>query len=160
MFSLNMDPCFSYLPYCVYTPCFFPLDWPLPMPVEASRKTASHAYDPALEKRKQKKAKGEKAVRFEVKSKREDSLSTVSTSSNSSCCSAFPSRKDQECSLLKYWLRRLQKKPYTAITAQVERLTSENYDEDDVSGIPDLIEVVRLQSSGPTEASRALRKKL
>ncbi|KAL9113843.1 MAG: hypothetical protein Q9227_001977 [Pyrenula ochraceoflavens] len=69
-------------------------------------------------------------------------------------------RLDQEYNLLRYWSNRLQKKPYSAITVQVERLTSEQYDEDDFSGIPDLIEVVRLQSSGPTEAARALRKKL
>ncbi|KKY24369.1 putative vhs domain-containing protein [Phaeomoniella chlamydospora] len=42
----------------------------------------------------------------------------------------------------------------------VERLTSEQYDEDDLSGIPDLIEVIRLQGTGPTEAARAIRKKL
>lgn len=54
----------------------------------------------------------------------------------------------------------LQKKPYTAITVQIDRLTSEQYDTDDWSGIPDLVEVIRLQDSGPTEAARALRKKL
>lgn len=53
-----------------------------------------------------------------------------------------------------------QKKPYSAISVHVERLTAESYDEDDFSGIPDLIEVVRLQASGPTEAARAIRKKL
>jgi LAS seventeen-binding protein 5 len=57
-------------------------------------------------------------------------------------------------------MSRLQKKPYSAITVQVERLTSEQYEESDVSGIPDLIEVIQIQSSGPTEAARALRKKL
>jgi hypothetical protein len=31
---------------------------------------------------------------------------------------------------------------------------------EDSSGIVDLVEVVRIQASGPTEASRALRKKL
>lgn len=56
------------------------------------------------------------------------------------------------------WLK--QKKPYTAITVQVERLTGEQYEADDFGGIVDLIEVLRLQSSGPTEAARALRKKL
>jgi hypothetical protein len=55
---------------------------------------------------------------------------------------------------------REQKKPYTAVTVQIERLTSEQYEEDDSSGIPDLVEVIRIQSSGPTEAARALRKKL
>lgn len=57
-------------------------------------------------------------------------------------------------------MSRLQKKPYSAITVQVERLTSEQYEENDVSGIPDLIEVIQIQGSGPTEAARALRKKL
>jgi hypothetical protein len=46
------------------------------------------------------------------------------------------------------------------VTVQIERLTSEQYEVDDSSGVVDLIEVIRLQSSGPTEASRALRKKL
>lgn len=165
MREMNMDPCFSYLPYCVYTPCFFPLDWPLPMPNQPKRKTSSDAYDPSLEKCKEKNAKGAKTVWFELKFKRNYSSSTVATqstdsSNTSSCCSAIPSRKDQELSLLRYWLHRVQKKPYSAITVQVERLTSEAYEEDDVSGIPDLIEVVRLQSTGPTEAARALRKKL
>ncbi|OJD16255.1 hypothetical protein AJ78_03546 [Emergomyces pasteurianus Ep9510] len=51
-------------------------------------------------------------------------------------------------------------KPYSAITLQIDRLTSEEYEIDDSSGIVDLIEVVRLQQTGPSEASRALRKKL
>ena len=53
-----------------------------------------------------------------------------------------------------------KKKPYTAVTVQIERLTSEQFEPDDYSGIVDLIEVVRLQSTGPTEAARAVRKKL
>lgn len=53
-----------------------------------------------------------------------------------------------------------QKKPYSAVTVTIERLTSEAYDEDDLSGIPDLVEVIKLQASGPTEAARAIRKKL
>ncbi|WEW58253.1 hypothetical protein PRK78_003721 [Emydomyces testavorans] len=52
------------------------------------------------------------------------------------------------------------KKPFTAVTVQIDRLTSEQYEVDDSSGIVDLIEVIQLQSSGPQEASRALRKKL
>ncbi|KAK5135803.1 hypothetical protein LTR08_004630 [Meristemomyces frigidus] len=52
------------------------------------------------------------------------------------------------------------KKPYSAVTVQVDRLTSEQYEEDDLGGIFDLVEVVRIQESGPTEAARALRKKL
>lgn len=39
-------------------------------------------------------------------------------------------------------------------------MTSEQYEEDDFSGIPDLVEAVKLQASGPAEAARALRKKL
>lgn len=54
----------------------------------------------------------------------------------------------------------LQKKPYSAVTVTVERLTSEQFEEDDLSGIPDLVEVIKLQASGPTEAARAIRKKL
>ncbi|KAI0899229.1 hypothetical protein F4806DRAFT_506923 [Annulohypoxylon nitens] len=53
-----------------------------------------------------------------------------------------------------------QKKPYSAVAVTVERLTSEQYEEDDLSGIPDLVEVIKLQGSGPAEAARALRKKL
>ncbi|KAL3956409.1 hypothetical protein ACCO45_009255 [Purpureocillium lilacinum] len=53
-----------------------------------------------------------------------------------------------------------QKKPYSAVTVTIENLTSESYPEDDLSGIPDLVEVIKLQASGPTEAARAIRKKL
>ncbi|KAH7367486.1 VHS domain-containing protein [Plectosphaerella cucumerina] len=53
-----------------------------------------------------------------------------------------------------------QKKPYSAVTTQIELLTSEDYPEDDLSGLVDLIEVIKLQVTGPTEAARALRKKL
>ncbi|EPE05771.1 vhs domain-containing protein [Ophiostoma piceae UAMH 11346] len=53
-----------------------------------------------------------------------------------------------------------QKKPYSAVTVTIENLTSETYEEDDLSGIPDLVEVIKLQASGPTEAARAIRKKL
>ncbi|KAI0152631.1 hypothetical protein GGR57DRAFT_469789 [Xylariaceae sp. FL1272] len=53
-----------------------------------------------------------------------------------------------------------QKKPYSAVTVTVERLTSETFEEDDLSGIPDLVEVIKLQATGPVEAARALRKKL
>ncbi|KAL1850114.1 hypothetical protein VTK73DRAFT_9750 [Phialemonium thermophilum] len=53
-----------------------------------------------------------------------------------------------------------QKKPYSAVTVTIENLTSETYEEDDLSGIPDLVEVIKLQASGPAEAARALRKKL
>lgn len=46
------------------------------------------------------------------------------------------------------------------MTVQIEVLTSEQYEVEDSSGIVDLIEAVTIQGSGPTEASRALRKKL
>ena len=46
------------------------------------------------------------------------------------------------------------------MTVQIDRLTSEQYEEDDIAGIFDLVEVIRIQASGPTEAARALRKKL
>ncbi|KAK3939094.1 hypothetical protein QBC46DRAFT_365075 [Diplogelasinospora grovesii] len=51
-------------------------------------------------------------------------------------------------------------KPYTAVTVTIERLTSEAYPENDLSGIPDLVEVINLQDTGPAEAARAIRKKL
>ena len=53
-----------------------------------------------------------------------------------------------------------QKKPYSAISVHVEQLTSETYEEDDLAGVPDLLEVVKLQGTGPQEVSRAIRKKL
>ena len=52
----------------------------------------------------------------------------------------------------------MQKKPYTAITVQIDRLTSEQYEDEDLSGIIDLIEVIRIQELGPAEAARAIRK--
>jgi|SRR5215469_16588032 len=60
---------------------------------------------------------------------------------------------------LKAWFTK-QRKPYTAVTVQIDRLTSEQYEENDLSGIPDLVEVIRIQDTGPTEAARAIRKKL
>lgn len=57
-------------------------------------------------------------------------------------------------------VHRKQKKPYSAVTVAIERLTSEQYDDDDFGGIPELVEVIKIQSTGPTEASRAIRKKL
>jgi hypothetical protein len=64
---------------------------------------------------------------------------------------------------LQYALRKLfdiQKKPYTAVTVHINNLASEAYEENDIAGLVDLIEVIRLQDSGPAEAARALRKKL
>ncbi|KAK9478675.1 hypothetical protein V1514DRAFT_280283 [Lipomyces japonicus] len=50
--------------------------------------------------------------------------------------------------------------PYTAITVTIDRLVTDQFEEDDVAGIFDLTETIRLSSTGPTEAARALRKKL
>jgi len=55
---------------------------------------------------------------------------------------------------------RLFQKPFTAVTVGIEHFTSEAFEEDDLSGIPELVEVIKLQASGPTEAARAIRKKL
>lgn len=55
---------------------------------------------------------------------------------------------------------RLQRKPYSAITVQIDRLTAEAVDEDDLAGLFELLEIVGLQPAGPAEAARALRKKL
>jgi len=52
------------------------------------------------------------------------------------------------------------KKPYSAVTVQIERLTGEDYDENDLAGVVDLVEVIRIQDTGPSEAARAIRKKL
>ncbi|KAI9151743.1 Protein lsb5 [Paramyrothecium foliicola] len=52
------------------------------------------------------------------------------------------------------------KKPYSAVTVTIENLTSEQYEEEDFSGIPELVEVIKLQATGPGEAARAIRKKL
>ena len=62
--------------------------------------------------------------------------------------------------MLTHGFPHFKKKPFTAITVQIDRLTSEQYEADDMSGIPDLIEVIRLQAEGPSEAARAIRKKL
>lgn len=54
-----------------------------------------------------------------------------------------------------------RKKPITAVTALIERLTKDEYDVEDLSDLPALIEAIQLQrSTGPTEAARAIRKKL
>lgn len=53
-----------------------------------------------------------------------------------------------------------RQKPYTAVTVSIEGLTSESHEEDDLSGIPELVEIITIQASGPAEAARAIRKKL
>ncbi|KAI8931777.1 hypothetical protein NX059_011415 [Plenodomus lindquistii] len=54
----------------------------------------------------------------------------------------------------------MPKHAFSAVSVQIDRLTSEQYEENDIGGVVDLIEVIRIQASGPTEAARALRKKL
>ena len=71
------------------------------------------------------------------------------------CC-----RSRRRYQLLTRYQYHKQKKPFSAISVHVEQLTTESYEEDDLAGVPDLIEVVRLQATGPTEVARALRKKL
>ncbi|PWY99026.1 hypothetical protein BCV70DRAFT_122727 [Testicularia cyperi] len=51
-------------------------------------------------------------------------------------------------------------KPFTAVTDWIDRLCTQRYEEEEYEGIPELVEAINLQSTGPTEASRAIRKKL
>jgi hypothetical protein len=41
----------------------------------------------------------------------------------------------------------LSDKPYTAITAHIERYTSDDYDEDDVAEVVDLVEIIRIRGN-------------
>ncbi|KDE03129.1 hypothetical protein MVLG_06366 [Microbotryum lychnidis-dioicae p1A1 Lamole] len=60
-----------------------------------------------------------------------------------------------------FGLSRLQnEKPHSSISALIDILTLDKYDEDDYEGITELVEVTNLQATGPAEASRAIRKKL
>ncbi|EXJ95164.1 hypothetical protein A1O1_00283 [Capronia coronata CBS 617.96] len=72
-------------------------------------------------------------------------------------CCARSRRRYQLLTRYRYYK---QKKPFSAISVHVEQLTSETYDEDDLAGVPDLLEVVKLQATGSQEVARALRKKL
>ena len=54
-------------------------------------------------------------------------------------------------------------KPYSAVTNWVEQLCSEQYEEDDYTGVPDLCDVARLQATGylpPHTHSRPFRSGL
>ncbi|EJD03661.1 uncharacterized protein FOMMEDRAFT_82732 [Fomitiporia mediterranea MF3/22] len=53
-----------------------------------------------------------------------------------------------------------REKPHSSITDLVEILTSPNYEDEAYDGIPELVESINLQPTGPAEASRAIRKKL
>jgi hypothetical protein len=41
-----------------------------------------------------------------------------------------------------------EQKPYSAVTNWVDQLCSEQYEEDDYTGVPDLCDVARLQDTG------------
>ncbi|CEH15729.1 Cytosolic sorting protein GGA2/TOM1 [Ceraceosorus bombacis] len=51
-------------------------------------------------------------------------------------------------------------KPFSSVSVWIDRLSSEAYKEDDYEGIIELVDAINIQSTGPAEASRALRKKL
>ncbi|KAI0824999.1 seryl-tRNA synthetase [Trametes gibbosa] len=51
-------------------------------------------------------------------------------------------------------------KPHSSITEWVEILTSSTYEEEAYDGIPELVDSINIQATGPAEASRAVRKKL
>lgn len=51
-------------------------------------------------------------------------------------------------------------KPHSSISDWVDILSSANYEEDAYEGIPELVDSINLQAGGPTEACRAIRKKL
>ncbi|KAI0651985.1 hypothetical protein C8Q79DRAFT_997182 [Trametes meyenii] len=53
-----------------------------------------------------------------------------------------------------------REKPHSSITEWVEILTSSSYDDEAYDGIPELVEAINIQATGPAEASRAVRKKI
>ncbi|RDX51011.1 seryl-tRNA synthetase [Lentinus brumalis] len=53
-----------------------------------------------------------------------------------------------------------REKPHSSITEWVEILTSSTYDGEAYDGIPELVESINIQATGPAEASRAIRKKI
>ncbi|GAA5904677.1 hypothetical protein JCM6882_008344 [Rhodosporidiobolus microsporus] len=55
----------------------------------------------------------------------------------------------------------LNEKPRSSVSALIDILCLPRYEEEDLDGVPELVESVNLQpQTGPTEASRAIRKKL
>lgn len=42
----------------------------------------------------------------------------------------------------------LSDKPYTAVSSTIDRLTEDNYDEDDLSEIVELVEIINIRASG------------
>jgi len=64
-------------------------------------------------------------------------------------------------SLAKHALNALNgEKPHSSITDWVEILTARNVQEEAFDGIPELVDSINLQPTGPAEAARAIRKKL
>ncbi|KAH7914765.1 hypothetical protein BJ138DRAFT_1177075 [Hygrophoropsis aurantiaca] len=64
-------------------------------------------------------------------------------------------------SALKFAVSALNReKPHSSITDWVEILTSPAYDDEAYDGIPELVDSIGLQPTGPAEASRAIRKKI
>ncbi|CDO75490.1 hypothetical protein BN946_scf184935.g26 [Trametes cinnabarina] len=53
-----------------------------------------------------------------------------------------------------------REKPHSSITEWVEILTSANYEDEAYDGIPELVDAINIQATGPAEASRAIRKKI
>ncbi|KAJ6504395.1 hypothetical protein DFH09DRAFT_1201542 [Mycena vulgaris] len=53
-----------------------------------------------------------------------------------------------------------REKPHSSISDWVDILTADSVEEEAYDGIPELVDSINLQGTGPTEASRAIRKKL
>ncbi|GAA5955080.1 hypothetical protein JCM3765_003187 [Sporobolomyces pararoseus] len=51
-------------------------------------------------------------------------------------------------------------KPRSSVSALIDILCLDKYEEDSYEGITEIVESINLQDTGPTEASRAIRKKL
>ncbi|KAI1788797.1 seryl-tRNA synthetase [Ganoderma leucocontextum] len=54
----------------------------------------------------------------------------------------------------------LNEKPRSSTTEWVEILTSSTYDAEAYDGIPEIVESIDIQATGPAEAARAIRKKI
>ncbi|KAL7417651.1 hypothetical protein BDY24DRAFT_375610 [Mrakia frigida] len=51
-------------------------------------------------------------------------------------------------------------KPHSSVTDWIEILTGDNYAENELDGVAELVQAVDIQGTGPDEASRAIRKKI
>jgi len=82
--------------------------------------------------------------------------------SNDKQCERHCRRKSSSFSLAKAKAAAAfsKEKPRSSTTEWVDILTSSSYDDEVYDGIPELIESINLQASGPAEASRAVRKKI